>query len=230
MIATGTNLGTAVAESASARVIDPGVALARPLNESSVHLREVAAAMSKSIARVGVADDEPLGQLLRSFQEMVVAFSEAGAGTAERVEATIKNTRELSISEVHRLRQATALAEETTKSLRATEVVVKMRTEQAIGNLIASMKPDLIKALRATTVIREQSWNRRQNLIGVTGMACLLVGLFGIGYVMGGGDFRSRSAGDQAQAAVARCFASARPNPIVSTSTCPVVTLIEPGG
>ena len=207
-----------------------------PVSASAL-LRAEAAALSVSAERDQIEPGGTLGHWLRGQQMALVALAaladhidETAARLEERVHATIKNTRELSISEVHRLRQATALAEETTKSLRATESVVKMRTEQAIGNLIASMKPDLIKALRATTVIREQSWNRRQNLIGVTGMACLLVGLFGIGYVMGGGDFRSRSAGDQAQAAVARCFAAARPNPIVSTSTCPVVTLIEPGG
>ena len=207
-----------------------------PVSASAL-LRAEAAALSVSAERDQIEPGGTLGHWLRGQEMALVALAaladhidETAARLEERVHATIKNTRELSISEVHRLRQATALAEETTKSLRATEVVVKMRTEQAIGNLIASMKPDLIKALRATTVIREQSWNRRQNLIGVTGMACLLVGLFGIGYVMGGGDFRSRSAGDQAQAAVARCFAAARPNPIVSTSTCPVVTLIEPGG
>ena len=207
-----------------------------PVSASAL-LRAEAAALSVSAERDQIEPGGTLGHWLRGQEMALVALAaladhidETAARLEERVHATIKNTRELSISEVHRLRQATALAEETTKSLRATEAVVKMRTEQAIGNLIASMKPDLIKALRATTVIREQSWNRRQNLIGVTGMACLLVGLFGIGYVMGGGDFRSRSAGDQAQAAVARCFAAARPNPIVSTSTCPVVTLIEPGG
>ena len=207
-----------------------------PVSASAL-LRAEAAALSVSAERDQIEPGGTLGHWLRGQEMALVALAaladhidETAARLEERVHATIKNTRELSISEVHRLRQATALAEETTKSLRATEAVVKMRTEQAIGNLIASMKPDLIKALRATTVIREQSWNRRQNLLGVTGMACLLVGLFGIGYVMGGGDFRSRSAGDQAQAAVARCFASARPNPIVSTSTCPVVTLIEPGG
>jgi len=207
-----------------------------PVSASAL-LRAEAAALSVSAERDQIEPGGTLGHWLRGQEMALVALAaladhidETAARLEERVHATIKNTRELSISEVHRLRQATALAEETTKSLRATEAVVKMRTEQAIGNLIASMKPDLIKALRATTVIREQSWNRRQNLIGVTGMACLLVGLFGIGYVMGGGDFRSRSAGDQAEAAVARCFAAARPNPIVSTSTCPVVTLIEPGG
>ena len=207
-----------------------------PVSASAL-LRAEAAALSVSAERDQIEPDGTLGHWLRGQEMALVALAaladhidETAARLEERVHATIKNTRELSISEVHRLKQATALAEETTKALRATESVVKMRTEQAIGNLIASMKPDLIKALRATTVIREQSWNRRQNLLGVTGMACLLVGLFGIGYVMGGGDFRSRSAGDQAQAAVARCFASARPNPIVSTSTCPVVTLIEPGG
>lgn len=209
---------------------DPGVALAQSLREGSAHLRDAAAAMSRSIARAGVADDEPLGQMLRSFQDMVVAFSDAGIGTAERVAATIKNTRELSVSEVHRLQQATALAEATTQSLKATEAVVKLRTEQALGNLIASMKPELIKALRSTTVIRERSWNLRQNLLGVTSMACLLVGLFGVGYLMGSGDFRSRTAGDRAQAAVARCRVAARPNPVVPTSTCLVSSLAEPSG
>lgn len=207
---------------------DPSAAATQALLESSARLREAAAAMVRSAARAGVPHDEPLGQLLHSFHDMVLAFSEAGAGTAERVAATIKNTRELSVSEVHRLRQATAQAEATIQSLKATEGVVKLRTEQALGNLIASMKPELIKALRSTTVIRERSWNLRQNLLGVTSMACLLVGLFGVGYVMGGGDFRSRIAGNQAQAAVARCLAIAKPNPIVPTATCLVSSLDEP--
>ena len=207
-----------------------------PVSASAL-LRAEAAALSVSAERDQIEPGGTLGHWLRGQQMALVALAaladhidETAARLEERVHATIKNTRELSISEVHRLQKATALAEATTKSLQATEAVVKVRTEQAIGNLIASMKPDLIKALRATTVIREQSWNRRQNMMGVTGLACLLVGLFGIGYLMGGGDFRSRSAGNEAQAAVARCFAAARPNPIVATSTCRVVTLIEPGG
>ena len=167
---------------------------------------------------------------LLALADLADHIDRTAAHLEERVHATIKNTRELSVSEVHRLRQATALAEATTQSLKATEAVVKLRTEQALGNLIASMKPELIKALRSTTVIRERSWNLRQNLLGVTSMACLLVGLFGVGYLMGGGDLRSRTAGDRAQAAVARCLAAAKPHPIVPTSSCLVSSLDEPSG
>lgn len=202
---------------------------------TAARLRAEAAALHESAKRDQIEPDGTLGHWLRGQEAALLALADladhidrTAQHLEERVHATIKNTRDLSISEVHRLQQATATAEATTKSLLATEGVVKLRTEQALGNLLASMKPELIKALRSTTVIRERSWNLRQNLLGVTSMACLLVGLFGVGYLMGGGDFRSRVAGSQAQAAVARCLATAKPIPIVPTSACLVSSLDEP--
>ena len=204
---------------------------------AAARLRAEAVALHGSAERDQIEPGGTLGHWLRGQEIALLALADladhidrTATHLEERVHATIKNTRELSVSEVHRLQQATALAEATTQSFKATEAVVKLRTEQALGNLIASMKPELIKALRSTTVIRERSWNLRQNLLGVTSMACLLVGLFGIGYLMGGGDFRSRAAGDRAQAAVARCLATAKPNPVVPASTCLVSSLAEPPG
>ena len=204
---------------------------------ASARLRAEAAALLESAVRDQIEPGGTLGHWLRGQEAALLALAaltdhldRTAAHLDERVHATIKNTRELSVSEVHRLQQATALAEATTQSLKATEAVVKLRTEQALAHLITSMKPELIKALRSTTVIRERSWNLRQNVLGVTSMACLLVGLFGVGYLMGGGDFRSRAAGDQAQAAVSRCLAAAKPYPLVPTSTCPVSSLSEPRG
>lgn len=211
--------------------VTPGV----PPVGTAARLRAEAAALQDSAKRDQIEPDGTLGHWLRGQEAALLALADladhidrTARHLEERVHATIQNTRDLSISEVHRLQQATTAAEATTKSLLATESVVKVRTEQALGNLISSMKPELIKALKATTVIRERSWNLRQNLLGVTGMACLLVGLFGVGYMMGGGDFRSRVAGDRAQAAVARCLAAAKPNPIVPTSACLVSSLDEP--
>ena len=204
---------------------------------ASRRLRAEAVSLRESAERDQIEPGGTLGHWLRGQETALLALADladhidqTAARLDERVHAVIKNTRELSVSEVHRLQQATALAEETTRSLQATEVVVNLRTQQAMTLTIDAMRADLVQALRGATVIREQSWNRRQNVMGVTVMSCMLIGLLGLGYVVGGGDFRSRSAGDRAQAAVARCIALASSGPSPATSWCDLSVLAEPGG
>lgn len=220
----------APAREARATAIDPIAAVTLPLKESSSRMREAAAAMSGSAVRAGVAEDEPLGRLLRSFEDMVLAFSEAGAGTAERVAATLENTRGLAISEVHRLKEANALAHRTIESLKVAETVVRLRTDEAVSGIIKSVTPDLIKALNTVTVIREQRWNRRQNWTRVFATACVLLGIFGVGYLSGGGDFRGRDEGELAKVAVQRCREAAKPDRITGATWCPVSVLEAPRG
>lgn len=184
---------------------------------ASARLRAEAAGLMESAALDQIEPGGTLGHWLRGqvtaligLADMTDHLDRTAAHFEERVLATIQNTRELSISEVKKVQEANSLAQTTIQSLKATESVLKLRTDQAVANLIASLKPDLVKELGRTTVIREKQWNLRQNLLGVVSAACLLLGLFGVGYFMGGGDLRSRAAGDFAQAAVDRCRAAAK--------------------
>lgn len=199
---------------------------------TSARLRAEAAGLRESAERDQIEPGGTLGHWLRGQEAALFALADMTdhidhtvQHLDKRVHAAIKNTRELSISEVQKLQEATALANTTIQSLTAAEAVVKLRTDQAVSSLVASMKPDLIKALTTTTVIHQKEWNRRQNLIGVVSAACLLLGLFGVGYFMGGGDLRSRWDGDLAKAAVARCEAAAKAADAKAPFACPMATL-----
>lgn len=198
----------------------------------SARLRAEAAGLLESAERDQIEPGGTLGHWLRGQEAALLALADmtdhidrAAQHLEERVHAAIKNTRELSISEVHKLQEATTLANATVQSLKSAEAVVKLRTDQAVSNLVETMKPDLIKALRTTTVIHQKGWNLRQNLIGVVSAACLLLGLFGVGYVMGGGDLRSRWDGDLARAAVSRCESAAKAGGAPEAFSCPMTTL-----
>ena len=210
-----------------------GVTSASTSSVASVRLRAEALGLLKSAERDQIEPSGPLGHWLRGQETALVAladmadhFDQVVHQLEERVHATVKNTRELSISEVRKVQEATALAHATIRSLQAAEAIVQRRTDEAVSDLLKSMKPDLIKALRSTTVIHQKGWNRRQNLMGVVSAACLLLGLFGVGYLMGGGDLRSRGDGDLARAAVERCFAAAsKAGGKPEAFSCPMATL-----
>lgn len=211
-----------------------GVVAASTPTSASARLRAEALALRESAERDQIEPGGTLGHWLRGQETALLGLAEmadhldrTAAYLGERVHSAIQNTRELSVSEVRKLQLATALAETTIGSLKATESVLKLRTDQAVANLIASLKPDLIKELSRTTVIRERQWNMRQNVAGVMSIAFVIVGLFAIGYFMGGGDLRSREQGYRAQAAVARCLSSAQPMPLTAESTCSASSLME---
>ena len=147
------------------------------------------------------------------------------------VQAALDNTRELSIDEVGKLKAATGLAQTTIERLKVAEGFVERQTVRALAEVVASVQPELVKALRTMAVVEERRWNLRQNIIGVVGVSCLLMGVYGTGYVMGGGDMRSRSEGRAASAAVDRCFKAAEEAAKENKSgkdqafSCPMTTL-----
>lgn len=95
-----------------------GVTVASAPASASARLRVEAAALIGSAERDQIEPGGTLGHWLRGQEAALLALADladhidrTAAHLEERVHATIKNTRELSVSEVHRLQQATALAE-----------------------------------------------------------------------------------------------------------------------
>lgn len=202
---------------------------------ASARLRAEAAALHLSAERDQIEANGTLGHWLRGQQSALGALADLAdhidkvvAQLDERVHDVIKNTRELSISEVHKLKEANALASASIQSAQSAEALLKLEADRTVRGMVESMQPDLIKALKTTTVIRQQQWNLRQNLMGVFSAASLLLGLFGVGYVMGGGDLRSRWDGDFAKAAVARCVeAAGKAGGKPEAFACPMTTLTD---
>ena len=214
----------------SAVIEDPNLQVSRPLAASGERLRRTAAAMSSSAVDAGVRPEEPLGAMLASFADMVVAFSDAGTGTAERIAATLENTCELAKDEVRKLKQANLLANQTIESLKVTEAVIQLRTTEAVQGFMDTVTPDLVKALSVVSVIKERRWNQRQNWTRVSIVAGVLLGVFTFGFFYGGGNFQSKLSGVEAKAAVLRCREAAQPDQLTGVAWCPVKVLDAPSG
>ena len=204
----------------NASIKNPAAVATATLSTVSERLRERAERMAEMVKRSGVDAEEPLGLMLASFREVVVALDEASVATVERIDRTIQNTRDLSISEVRKLQ---ALTDE----LRTKAVVLEKQTELATSKFMHTVEPQLIEALRSVSVVKQQQWNRRQNIKGVIVVASVLLGVFAAGYLWGGGNFVSKRPGIAAKAAVARCLAAAQPDRTTGETWCPTRVLDE---
>lgn len=211
-----------------------GVTAAGTPPSASARIRAEAAGLRQSAEHDQIEPGGTLGHWLRSQEAVLLGLAEmaehmdrTARHLEERVEATISNTRDLSISEVHKLKEATALAQRTIEGLRVAETVAKLRTDEAVSTVVKSVTPDLVKALTTVTVVKERNWNRRQNLTGVVVFACLLLIVFGVGFISGGGNLQSRLPGEQAKAAVARCLDAAKKDSS-GALWCPVSALTGP--
>ena len=211
-----------------------GVTPASAPASAAARLRAEAAGLHESAERDQIEPGGTLGHWLRAQEtallglaEMIEHMDRTALRLEERVAATIENTRELSVSEVQKLKQATALANSTIEALRVTEAVVKLQADEAVSTVVKSVTPELVKVLTTVTVLKERSWNLRQNLTGVAVFAGVLLGVFGVGYISGGGNFQSRQPGELATAALARCRDAAKPDSS-GAPWCPVSVLREP--
>ena len=214
----------------SAVIVNPNARASQPVASSGDRLRLAAAAMSASAANAGVRPGDPLGVMLASFAEMVAAFSDAGTGTAERIAATLENTRGLAKDEVIKLKQANLLAGQTIESLRVTEAVLRLKTDEAVKGFMERVTPELVAALSHVAVVKERHWNQRQNWTRVIIVASVLLGVWTFGFLNGGGNFQSRLPGEQAKAAVFRCRDAARADRTTGEAWCPVKALDAPEG
>ena len=200
---------------------------AASLSVLSERIRERADLMAEMARRSGVDAQEPLGLLLESFREMVVALDESSVATVERIDRTIQNTRDLAIKEVHKLHAANDLAQQAIEAFRVKGMVLEKQAELATSEFMQTVEPRLIEALRSVSVVRQRQWNQRQNISGVSVAAAVLLGVFVGGYLWGGGNFRSEAPGVAAKAAVARCRAAAQPDRTSGEKWCPVKALDE---
>jgi hypothetical protein len=136
---------------------------------------------------------------------VVSGAARADGGQVGKVLSSIENMRDVCKDEVRKLQQANRLATQTIESLRVTEAVLQLRTEEAVKGFMDTITPKLVMALSSVAVVKEQQWNQRQNWTRVSIVAGVLLGVFTFGFLSGGGNFQSRLPGVEAKAAVQRC-------------------------
>jgi hypothetical protein len=194
----------------------------------SQRIRLEAFALMDTADREGIDLDGPLGSWVRSQHAILLSLADAMEHLDVGIGKTMRNTKDLAATELRRLQKSTEAAVVLCERLKAEREVLSLRSEQAVADFMKSVTPRVVEALKMVTVIRERRWNARQNVVGVCVALATVLGLFGAGFLVGGGDFKGRSGGAAAQAAVDRCIAAAQPDRASGEKWCPVSVLEAP--
>ena len=197
------------------------------IGDAIARIRSEAATLMASAQADDIEPGGTLGHWVRSQQTMLYAIADMLEHLETRVASTIQNTRDLAIKEVHKLHAANDLAQQAIEAFRVKGMVLERQAALATSEFMQTVEPRLIEALRTVSVVRQQQWNRRQNIIGVSVAAAVILGVFAAGYLCGDGDFQSKAPGRAAMAAVARCLAAAQPDRTSGEKWCPVKALDE---
>lgn len=203
----------------------------------AARMREEAAALMVSAAADDIEPGGTLGHWIRSQYSVLLVLADVAehidrtaAELDSKVVASIKNMRELAMDEVRKLQQANLLATRTIESLNVTEAVLQLRTKEAVQGFMDTVTPELVRALSAVAVVKERSWNQRQNWTRVSIVASVLLGVFVFGFFSGGGNFQSKLSGVEAKAAVLRCREAAQADRVTGAAWCPLKALDGPVG
>ena len=201
----------------------------------ATRIRAEAANLMMSAARDEIEPDGTLGHWVRSQEailhtlaDMAEHIDNTAAQLDSKVAATISNTRDLAIAEVHKLKEGNRLAYQTIEALRLSEAILQIRTKEAVQGFMATVTPELVTALSSVAVVKERHWNQRQNWTRVSVVASVLLGVFTFGFFYGGGNFQSKASGVAAKAAVVRCREAAMPDRTTGEAWCPVKVLDVP--
>ena len=197
------------------------------MDDAVARIRAEAATLMESAEKDAIEPSGTLGHWVRSQETMLLALANALEHLDTKVASTIQNTRDLAIKEVHKLHEANSLAQQAIEAFRVKGMVLERQAALATSEFMQTVEPRLIEALRSVSVVKQRQWNQRQNIIGVSVAAAMLLGVFAAGYLWGGGDFQTQALGIAAKAAVARCRAAAQPNRTSGENWCPVKALDE---
>jgi hypothetical protein len=209
------------------KAVDEGAGAGHPASDA---LRSAAFGLLEAADKEEIADDTVLGIWVRSQHEALLRQADLFEHFEERVFKAIENVRDLTVSEVHRLRNAAAVVMQETEKLRAMQKVTEAQASQSIAQFMRSAKPEMIAALKSVAVVYERRWNQRRNIAGVVAAAAVLLAAFGGGFVAAGWRGQAVDASYvAAKAAVDRCRQAAAPDKATGQLWCPVKVLDESG-
>jgi hypothetical protein len=209
------------------KAVDEEACVGQPASDA---LRSAAFDLLEAADKEEITDDTVLGIWVRSQHEALLRQADLFEQFEERVFKAIENVRDLTVSEVHRLRNAAAVVTQETEKLRAMQKLTEAQTSQSIAEFMRSAKPEMIAALKSVAVVYERRWNQRRNIAGVLGAAAILLVAFGGGFFAASAQEQVRDASYlAAKAAVERCRQAAAPDKATGRLWCPVKVLDESG-
>ncbi|MBR0641226.1 hypothetical protein [Plastoroseomonas hellenica] len=163
-------------------------------------------ALRRAMVDFGVRPGHPEAVLFGAMISTQMAFGDMALEMGRTIDGVIAAARELNESDLERLREATTLADLTTRQAKGALIAAEVEQQRAVGQVVKTMAPQLTEILRDTVVLKEWRHNKRLNLLfraKVVGLAILLV--------VGGYALRTWETWD-ATASIARCMASAERN------------------
>lgn len=178
-------------------------------------------ALRRAMVDFGVRPGHPEAVLFGAMMSTQMAFGDMALEMGRTIDGVIAAARELNESELERLREATTLADLTTRQAKGALIAAEVEQQRAVGQVVKTMAPQLIEVLRDTVVLKEWRYNKRLNLLfrtKVVGLALLLI--------VGGYALRTWETWDAA-ASVARCVASAERN-VAGRLYCPLDVMVAP--
>lgn len=167
----------------------------------------------------GIERNGALGIWVRTSARTLEAMAVLVREQRESIERTVTATKDRMEAELANAREVTARSESAVLQLQAATVATGHEKERALGAMVATMAPDLKKALRETVILKEWRHNKRLNALHYVkvGSVALLV-LFG-GYGLRVWETWAE------HGAVARCLANTEAN-VAGRRYCPVDVLL----
>lgn len=180
-------------------------------------LRVAALRLRKAALAECIEPDGPLGAWVEAQDHALTAQADV-AEHQERLVTDVLGGADKAIGT--RLGECKALAEATRTmlaSVERTQVVLDIKTQQVMGEMIERLTPQLVEGVRDAVIIREKRYNRKVETSRIAGVVAVALGLLVGGYVWGasgnpsgGQDQLDREVASRTKLAIQHCRDTAR--------------------
>lgn len=177
-------------------------------------LRAAALKLRKAALVECIEPDGPLGAWVEAQDHALTAQADV-AEHQERLITDVLGGADKAIGT--RLGECKALAESTRAMLASVEraqVVLEIKTQRVMGEMIERLTPQLVEGVREAVVIRERRYNRKVETSRIAGVVAVALGLLLGGYIWGANrnpsDEQDRLVASRVRLAIQRCQDTSR--------------------
>lgn len=176
----------------------------------------------------GVRPDHLEGRFVSALMATLTWLGRLIQAAMTDLRASTQETRAASVIELEKLRLANEVSTKVLGQAKQALLGAEVEQRKLLGQVVAAAAPQLIAAIGAAVVIRERRYNTHLQWGRAAGIAALALALLGGGYVWGGWQSPSVTAGAVALERIRQCEADPVKDARTSEAFCPLRKLLPP--
>lgn len=203
----------------AAREVGEASRIDQAVTQARAELEATIASVQDALTNFNILPGHPEAVFIGALVNTQRVFGNLAVALGDDMRGVLAKSKGIADAETDRVRAAVALAESAVLQMQAATVVNGHEKERALGAMVATMAPDLKKALRETVILKEWRHNKRLNALHYVKVGSLALLLAFGGYAVHVAETWSE------RGAIARCLANTEQN-VAGRRYCPVDVLL----